>query len=85
MLRIHSKVNTPYGEGILVSVKTDFNGLYISYERTECVVWYGTDNPGISDEGHGRWIAREISLRELIELNQDNIRNEKIDDILCQN
>ncbi len=26
MLRIHSKVNTTYGEGILVSVKTDFNG-----------------------------------------------------------
>jgi len=85
MLRIHSKINTPYGEGILVSVKTDFNGLYISYERAECVVWYGTDNPGISDEGHGRWITREFSLKELIALNQDNIRNEKIDDILCQN
>ena len=46
MLRIHSKVNTPYGEGILVSMNTDFNGLYISYERTECVVWFGTENPG---------------------------------------
>ena len=85
MLRIHSKVNTPYGEGILVSVKTDFNGLYISYERAECVVWYGTENPGTSDEGHGRWITREFSLKELIAVNKDNIRNEKIDDILCQN
>ena len=84
MLRIHSKVNTTYGEGILVSVKTDFNGLYISYERTECTVWYGTDNPGISDDGHGRWITRAFSLKELIALNQDNIRNEKINDILCQ-
>jgi hypothetical protein len=85
MLRIHSKVNTPWGEGILVSVDTEFNGLYIKYEGAKCVVWFGTENPGISDEGHGRWITREISLRELIELNQDNIRNEKIDDILCQN
>lgn len=79
MLKIHSKVNTTYGEGILVSVKTDFNGLYISYDRTECVVWYGSDNPDIS------WITKKFSLKELIELNQDNIRNEKIDDILCRN
>ena len=88
MLRIHSKVNTPYGEGILVSMETEFNGLYITYERTKCVVWFGTENPGISyspntnGNGHGRWVTREISLRELIELNQDNIRNEKINDIL---
>ena len=81
MLRIHSKVNTPYGEGILVSMETEFNGLYITYERTKCVVWFGTENPGKSD-GYGRWISREISLRELIELNQDTIRNEKINDIL---
>ncbi len=82
MLKIHSKVNTPYGEGILVSMDTEYNGLYIIYERTKCVVWFGTENPGTSDAGHGRWISREISLRELIELNQDNIRNEKINDIL---
>ena len=82
MLRIHSKVNTPYGEGILVSMETEFNGLYITYERTKCIVWFGTENPGISYSGHGRWVTREISLKELIELNQDLIRNEKINDIL---
>ena len=82
MLRIHSKVNTPYGEGILVSMETEYNGLCITYERTKCVVWFGTENPGKSDNGYGRWISREISLRELIELNQDTIRNEKINDIL---
>ena len=89
MLRIHSKVNTPYGEGILVSMETEFNGLYITYERTKCIVWFGTENPGISYSGHGRqfrinnnWVTREISLRELIELNQDLIINEKINDIL---
>jgi hypothetical protein len=84
MLKIHSKVNTPYGEGILVSMVTEYNGLYIKYERTKCVVWFGTENPGIS-EGHGRWIVREFSLKELVAMNQDNIRNEKIDDILCRN
>lgn len=82
MLRIHSKVNTPYGEGILVSMKTEVDSIRISYERTDCVVWFGSENPGISDNGHGRWISREISLKELIELNQDLIRNEKINDIL---
>ena len=76
MLKIHSKVNTPWGEGILVSVETKFNGLYISYESSKCVVWFGTG-------AEAKWICREISLKELIELNQDNIRNEKINDILC--
>ena len=84
MLKIHSKVNTTYGEGILVSVKTDFNGLYISYERTECVVWYGVENSGSKEGESGSWITREFSLKELITLNQDNIRNEKINDIICQ-
>jgi hypothetical protein len=81
MLKIHSKVNTPYGEGILVSVKTEFNGLYVSYERTECIVWFGTENPGKRENGGGNWISREISLRELIELNQDTIRNEKLNEL----
>ena len=87
MLRIHSKVNTPYGEGILVSMETEFNGLYITYERTRCIVWFGTENPGISYSGHGRWreniqmISREISLKDLIDLNQDIIRNDKLDEI----
>jgi hypothetical protein len=81
MLKIHSKVNTPYGEGILVSVKTEFNGLYVSYERTECIVWFGTENPGKRENYGGNWISREISLRELIELNKDTIRNEKLNEL----
>ena len=81
MLKIHSKVNTPYGEGILVSVKTEFNGLYVSYERTECIVWFGTENPGKRENYGGNWISREISLRELIELNKDTIRNQKLNEI----
>ena len=81
MLKIHSKVNTPYGEGILVSVKTEFNGLYVSYERTECIVWFGTENPGKRENDGVNWISREISLRELIELNKDTIRNEKLNEL----
>ena len=81
MLKIHSKVNTPYGEGILVSIKTEFNGLYISYERTDCVVWFGTENPGKIENDSGNWISREISLKDLIDLNQDIIRNDKLDEI----
>jgi hypothetical protein len=81
MLKIHSKVNTPYGEGILVSVKTEFNGLYVSYERTECIVWFGTENPGKRENYGGNWISREISLRELIELNKDTIRNQKLNEL----
>ena len=83
MLKIHSKVNTPYGEGILVSMITEFNGLYISYERTKCVVWFGTENYGSKEGKSGKWSSIEISLNELIELNKDIIRNEKIEKI-CQ-
>ena len=81
MLKIHSKVNTPYGEGILVSMITEFNGLYVSYERTICMVWFGTENLGISDNGQGRWISREISLNELVKLNQDLLRDDKLSEI----
>ena len=87
MLRIHSKVMTEYGEGILVSVTTPHNGLYVSYEQADCVVWFGSENPGThrySEDGRviGKWISREIPLKDLIEMNQDRIRNEKIEDIL---
>ncbi len=81
MLKIHSKVNTPYGEGILVSMITEFNGLYVSYEKTICVVWFGSKNPYISDNGHGRWISREITLNELVKLNQDLLRDDKLSEI----
>ena len=72
---------TPYGEGILVGVNTAFNGLCISYEKTDCEVWFGSENPGISDNGHGRWISRKISLEELINLNIYLIRDEKLTEI----
>ena len=81
MLKIHSKVNTPYGEGILVSMVTEYNGLYIIYERTKCVVWFGTDNPGKSDNGHGNWISHEFTINELVKLNKDVLRNDKLSEL----
>jgi hypothetical protein len=81
MLKIHSKVNSPYGEGILVSMVTEYNGLHIIYERTKCVVWFGSDNPGKSDKGHGNWISHEFTLNELVKLNQDVLRNDKLSEL----
>ena len=82
MLKIHSKVNTPWGEGTLISVETPFNGLYASYDQAKCVVWFGTENPG-KREGVGTCrISRDISLKDLVEMNREAIRDEKINDIL---
>lgn len=81
MLKIHSKVNTPYGEGILVSMETEFNGLYITYEQTKCVVWFGTENPGKRENDSGNWISHEFTLNELVKLNQDVLRNDKLSEL----
>ena len=73
---------TEWGEGTLISVETPFNGLYASYDQARCVVWFGTENPG-KREGEGtNWITRDISLKELVEMNREAIRDEKINDIL---
>ena len=82
MLKIHSKVNTPWGEGIIVSMRTAYNCSYIVYEQTQCSIWFGEENPGIMEGDNGSWITKEMSLKELIEMNHDTIRNEKINDIL---
>lgn len=80
--RIHSKVMTEWGEGTLISVETPFNGLYVSYDQARCVVWFGGENPGKREGDSGSWISREITLKELVELNSEVIRDEKINDIL---
>jgi|WetSurMetagenome_2_1015567.scaffolds.fasta_scaffold143567_2 hypothetical protein len=36
------EVDTIHGRGILVDISMPSNGLYISPEKTECVVWYST-------------------------------------------
>ena len=39
-LYLGKKVNTKYGEGIIVEISMPVNGLYISPEKTMVVVWY---------------------------------------------
>ena len=39
---IGQEVSTEFGDGILTFFDMPTNGLYISPERTQCVVWYGT-------------------------------------------
>ena len=82
MLKIHSKVMTEWGEGTLISVKTPFTGLHVFHDDAKCVVWFGSENPGKREGDGANWITREITLRELVELNSEAIRDEKINDIL---
>jgi len=82
-LKIFQEVNTKDGRGILVSIETPFNGLYIEFDRSMATVWYGTDNAvelkikNLS-YGGGKWISREYSLRDLEDWNKDL----KLDNIL---
>lgn len=70
-LTIWEEVNTPAGKGIITSVYTPGNGLYIDYVNAKCSVYY---EPKIG----GVWISREWSYKEILELNQDLIRDNKL-------
>lgn len=73
-LTIWEEVNTPAGKGILTSVYTPGNGLYIDYANAKCSVYY---EPKIEWNG-GVWISREWNYKEILELNQDLIRDNKL-------
>ena len=72
-LRIFQEVNTEDGRGLLISIETPFNGLYVEFDRSRATVWYGMDKflSPIGDKGHTRWISREYSLKELEEWNKE--------------
>ena len=53
-------VVTPDGEGIIVELKMDWNGLYISEETARATVWYSTS------EAQNGWVSKEYKLSELI-------------------
>lgn len=67
-LRIFQEVNTEDGRGLLISIQTPFNGLYVEFDRAYCVVWYGTDK---SVYNVARWISKEYSLKDLEEWNKE--------------
>jgi hypothetical protein len=56
------EVNTPEGKGIIVSLKMPTNGLYISPEKSEVIVWFGVSN-------RTKWVQKDYSLQELSEYN----------------
>jgi hypothetical protein len=62
-------VNTPVGKGILTTVYTPGNGLYIDYDNAKCSVYY---EPRVDWNG-GVWISREWSYKEILELNKEII------------
>jgi len=53
------EVQTKDGKGIIVKIEMEWNGLYISPERSRAVVWYST-----SDE-QNRWVNASYGLSEL--------------------
>ena len=67
-LRIFQEVNTEDGRGILVSIETPHNGLYVEFSRAQATVWYGTDK---SVYNGARWISKQYSLKDLEEWNKE--------------
>ena len=71
-LRIFQEVNTEDGVGILVSIETPHNGLYVEFDRARATVWYGTESDVYGKSvGGGRWISREYSLKDLEKWNSE--------------
>jgi hypothetical protein len=77
-LRIFQEVNTEDGRGILVSITTPHNGLYVEFDRANATVWYGTDNAVYNG---CRWITREYSLKELEEWNKELKLDNTLEDL----
>jgi len=67
-LRIFQEVNTEDGRGIIVSISTPHNGLYVDFERSRATVWYGMDK---SVYNGCRWVSKEYSLKDLEEWNKE--------------
>jgi len=63
------EVETKDGKGIIVRLSMEFNGLYLSPERSEAVVWYSTSKA--FDEGI-TWVSFTYRLSELSPANITN-------------
>ena len=77
-LRIFQEVNTEDGRGLLVSIDTPHNGLYVEFDRAKATVWYGTDK---SVYNGARWISKEYSLSDLEEWNKDLKLDNTLEDL----
>jgi hypothetical protein len=81
-LRIFQEVNTEDGRGILVSIETPHNGLYVEFDRAKATIWYGTENVVYGKSvGGGRWISREYSLKDLEKWNSELKLDNTLEDL----
>lgn len=76
-LRIFQEVNTEDGVGILVSIETPHNGLYVEFDRAKATVWYGMEKAVCG----GRWVSREYSLKDLEKWNSELKLNNTLEDL----
>ena len=53
------EVKTKDGNGIIVKLEMEWNGLYLSPERSKAQVWFGTRSETT------KWISDTYSLKEL--------------------
>ena len=58
-------INTPNGEGLLVSCDLTWNGLYVCYHQMQWRVWYGMD---LADS-NGGWVSSSFTTSELSKFN----------------
>lgn len=61
-LYLGQEVRTENGRGIITSLEMPTNGLYISPESTNVVVWYGME-----DERPGRWVQQCFNLQSFMQ------------------
>jgi hypothetical protein len=69
------EVNTPVGRGIVVSIHMEYNGLYLSPEKS-IIVWFSTS------EAKGGFVNKQFELSEL-KISQI-IRKEKLQKLNSQ-
>jgi hypothetical protein len=56
---IGQEVKTKDGNGIIVKLEMEWNGLYISPERSKAQIWFGTGSKTT------KWISDTYSLKDL--------------------
>jgi hypothetical protein len=56
------EVETKDGKGIIVKLGMEFNGLYISPERSNAIVWFSTEKAVLDGR---KWVNASYPLSEL--------------------
>lgn len=59
-------VRTPHGDGMIVKIEMDFNGLYVSQETSKVVVWYSTETTN-------GWVSHQYRLKEINTIRESSL------------